>query len=69
MIMFFLEQFLFKLLSSFWNWLVASAYWLTVIMSDLCIIYYAATGSKKFMRTMWVAIITYILIKGVDMVL
>lgn len=53
-------------LSSLWTWFILMSYWFTVIMSMFMIIYYAATGSRRFTKAMWVIIITYIFLKGVD---
>jgi hypothetical protein len=52
-----------------WDWCMDVAFWLTIIFSCFMLLYYAVTGSKKPVQYMWVAIVTYILLKGVDMVL
>ena len=52
-----------------WDWLVDFSYWLVVIISLFCIIYQAVTEDSKFSRIMWISIVTFILIKGVNSVL
>lgn len=52
-----------------WNWFISVAYWIAVLLCVFCIIYYAATGSHKPARVMWVTIVTFILLKGVDMII
>lgn len=49
-----------------WNWFIGISYWIATIICSFCILYYAVTGSHKFTRIMWITIITYILLKGVD---
>jgi hypothetical protein len=51
------------------NWLVDVSYWLAVLISIACLIYYIGTKSRKPLRIMNFTIITYVLIKAISVVI
>jgi len=51
--------------SIIWNWLVTVSYWIVSIGCVVCMIYYAITKSKRWLKYIGSAIVTYTLVKGV----
>ena len=52
-----------------WNWLMGVSYWLAVIICVMCILIYGIAKIRKASQIMWVTIIIYLVLKGVDMVI
>jgi hypothetical protein len=52
-----------------WNWFMGIVYWLAVLICCICIIYYATSKSHKASQVMWLVIVIYIILKGVDLVI
>ncbi|HYF75467.1 MAG TPA: hypothetical protein VD757_02665 [Candidatus Nitrosocosmicus sp.] len=52
-----------------WNWFMGIAYWIAVLICCVSIIYYATSRSHKASQVIWLTIIIYCVLKGVDMVI
>lgn len=54
--------------SIIWTWFMEISYWLSVLIICICIIYYGTSKSPKASRLIWLVIVIYCMLKGVDMV-
>ena len=52
-----------------WEFLVALSYWIVTISCSVLIIYHAVTQDPNMGRLIGVIVVTYILFKGVDLML
>jgi hypothetical protein len=50
-----------------WNTTLSLSFWITCVGCVLCLIYYAAMKDSKPIKKMWFLIISYIILKGIDM--
>lgn len=57
-----------KLITKAWEWFMARAYWLTVILIAIMIIYYATTKDTKCIKKGAIILVTYCILKGIDLV-